>query len=36
MPPEPPINGGYTIAAYVVAGAILLAYFLNLVRNSEK
>ena len=33
MPPEPPVNGGYMIAAYVVAGAILLAYFLSLVRQ---
>lgn len=31
MPPEPPVNGGYMIAAYVVAAAILLAYFLSLV-----
>ena len=33
MPPEPPVNGGYMIAAYVVAAAILLAYFLSLVRQ---
>jgi hypothetical protein len=38
MPPEPPVNGGYMIAAYVVTGAILLSYFLSLVRKgrSEK
>ena len=36
MSPEPPVNGGYMIAAYVVAGAILLAYFLSLVRKSEE
>jgi hypothetical protein len=34
MPPEPPVNGGYMIAAYVVAAVILLAYFGNLVRRS--
>jgi hypothetical protein len=33
MPSEPPVNGGYMIAAYVVVAAILLAYFLRLVRQ---
>lgn len=29
--PEPPANGGYMIAAYVVAAVILLGYFGSLV-----
>ena len=36
MPPEPPVNGGYMIAAYVVAGGILLGYFLRLQVRSKK
>jgi hypothetical protein len=35
MPAEPPANGGYMVAAYVVAGAILLGYFLSLVRRAR-
>jgi hypothetical protein len=35
MPPEPPVNGGYMIAAYVVAGAILLAYYGSLIRRAR-
>jgi hypothetical protein len=27
MPPEPPQNGGYLLAAYIVATIILLGYF---------
>jgi hypothetical protein len=38
MPPEPPANGGYMIAAYIVAAVILVGYFVTLVRRggSEK
>lgn len=32
MAPEPPRNGEYLIAAYVVAAIILLAYWLRLLR----
>jgi hypothetical protein len=32
MVPEPPRNGGYLIAAYVVASVILLGYWLRLLR----
>lgn len=27
MPPEPPQNGGYLLAAYIVTSLILLGYF---------
>ncbi len=30
MPPEPPPNGEYMVAAYVVTGAIYLGYFVSL------
>jgi hypothetical protein len=36
MPPEPPANGGYMIAAYAVAAAILVGYFAVLVRRGRK
>jgi hypothetical protein len=32
---EPPRNGGYLLAAYVVAPVILLAYWLRLVRMAR-
>ncbi len=34
--PEPPANGGYLIAAYVVAAVILLGYFGSLVGRAGK
>jgi CcmD family protein len=36
MPAEPPANGGYMVAAYVVAGAILLGYFVSLLRRAKQ
>jgi hypothetical protein len=36
MPPEPPINGGYMIAAYIAAAVILLGYFGSLVLKTGK
>lgn len=33
---EPPRNGGYLLAAYVVAPVILLAYWLRLVRLARR
>lgn len=36
MVPEPPNNGGYLIAAYVVAAVILLGYWLKLLRLARK
>jgi hypothetical protein len=33
---EPPRNGGYLLAAYVVAPVILLAYWLRLVRMARR
>lgn len=30
MGPEPPSNGGYMVAAYIVAAVILVGYFLRL------
>jgi hypothetical protein len=33
--PETPVNGGYMIAAYVVAAVILLGYFGSLVRRAK-
>jgi hypothetical protein len=35
MPPEPPANGGYMIAAYIVAAVILVGYFVTLVRRGR-
>ena len=34
--PEPPVNGAYMIAAYVVAAVILLGYFGSLLRRAGK
>jgi hypothetical protein len=34
--PEPPANGGYMVAAYVVAAVILLGYFGSLVRRARR
>ena len=34
--PEVPQNAGYMIAAYIVAGAILLGYALSLYLRSRK
>ena len=36
MVPEPPRNGGYLLAAYVVAPVILLGYWLRLVRLARR
>jgi hypothetical protein len=36
MLPEPPRNGQYLIAAYVVATVILLGYWLRLWRMARK
>jgi hypothetical protein len=36
MPAEPPANGGYAVAAYVVAALILLLYFVSLLRKARK
>jgi hypothetical protein len=36
MQAEPPANGGYMIAAYVVAGGILLGYFVSLWRRARQ
>jgi hypothetical protein len=33
---EPPANGGYLVAAYVVTAAILIAYWIRLWRLSRK
>jgi hypothetical protein len=34
MPPEPPSNGGYMVAAYIVTSVILLGYLLVLWRRA--
>jgi hypothetical protein len=34
MSPEPPHNGGYLLAAYVVATLILVGYWVRLWRKS--
>jgi CcmD family protein len=36
MPAELPATGGYMVAAYVVAGTILLGYFLSLLRRAKR
>lgn len=36
MPLEPPSNGEYLVAAYVVTTVILLGYWLRLWRMSKK
>jgi hypothetical protein len=36
MLPEPPRNGGYLAAAYIVAAIILLGYWLRLLRLARK
>jgi hypothetical protein len=36
MQAEPPANGGYMIAAYMVAGGILLGYFVSLWRRAKE
>jgi hypothetical protein len=36
MPLEPPSNGGYLVAAYVVTTVILLGYWLRLWRMAKK
>jgi hypothetical protein len=36
MPPEPPSNGEYLIAAYVITTIILLGYWLALWRRAKK
>lgn len=35
MPAEPPSNGGYMIAAYIVTGVILLGYLFLLWRRAR-
>lgn len=36
MPAEPPANGGYMVAAYIVAAVILVGYFAMLVRRGKR
>jgi hypothetical protein len=36
MPIEPPSNGQYLLAAYLIGGVILLGYFLSLWLKSRK
>lgn len=36
MPPEPPSNGEYMVAAYGIASAILVAYWVQLWRRARK
>jgi hypothetical protein len=36
MLPEPPRNGGYLVAAYIVAAIILLGYWLRLLRLTRR
>lgn len=36
MPPEPPSNGEYLIAAYLVTAVILAGYWLRLWRMARK
>jgi hypothetical protein len=36
MPVEPPQNGGYTAAAYIVAAVILLVYGWTLWRRARR
>jgi len=33
---EPPQNGGYLVAAYMVTAVILVGYFLSLMRRAKK
>jgi hypothetical protein len=33
---ETPANGGYLLAAYVVAAVILVGYFVSLVRRARR
>jgi hypothetical protein len=36
MVPEPPRNGGYLVAAYIVATLILVGYFWRLWRRGTR
>ncbi len=36
MQTDPPSNGGYMVAAYVVATVILVGYFLRLLMRARK
>ena len=36
MPADPPSNGGYLIAAYVVTAVILVGYWLRLWRKARR
>jgi hypothetical protein len=36
MPVEPPPNGGYLVAAYVVTALILLSYWVRLWRQAKR
>jgi hypothetical protein len=36
MLPEPPANGGYMVAAYIAAPAILVGYLLTLWRRARR
>jgi hypothetical protein len=36
MPAEPPQNGGYLLAAYVVATVILVGYWIRLLLMARK
>jgi hypothetical protein len=36
MPTEPPANGGYMVAGYLVTAGILIGYYLSLLRRARK
>jgi hypothetical protein len=36
MPAEPPSNGGYLVAAYIVTAVILVGYWLRLLVMARK
>ena len=36
MPPEPPSNGGYMVAAYAIAACIYLVYAARLWMRAER
>jgi hypothetical protein len=36
MPAEPPSNGGYMIAAYIVTALILVGYWLRLLGRAKR
>lgn len=36
MPIDPPANGGYMVAAYVIVAVVALGYSWNLVRRARR